>query len=201
MNPKWIVTALASGCLAGQLCVAGEPGLRDIVAKPDVTDEVLVRGTRLRELRAAVVAAEDRFYAQYNALNKVDDYDIECFRDPHTGSRIPQRRCFTKLQLEAMSQQGREVVEWFQSQAAAGENVPGRDTDTGSAGMSGRGRPPNTDPVAVWQAHYDDYRDNLLFLLKMNPGLQDLARAGEDAKQRYESEYKRRLKGRLVLID
>src|SRR5512139_2187910 len=202
MNPKWIVMAMASGCLSGQFCAAGQPELRDSVAKPEVTDEVLVRGTRLRELRAAVVAAEDRFYEQYNALNKVDDYDVECFKDVRTGTRIPQRRCFTKLQLEAMSQQGKEVLQMMQDHPKPIEGIPGQPAaDQGPAGMTGAGRLPNTNPEAIWLAHYDDYRDNMLYLLKMNPGLRRLAQAGEDAKRRYDSEHKRRLKGRLILID
>ncbi|HMA10311.1 MAG TPA: hypothetical protein VKO83_00390, partial [Steroidobacteraceae bacterium] len=73
--------------------------------------------------------------------------------------------------------------------------------DPGPAGMTGRGRPPNTDPVAIWLAHYDDYRDNMLYLLKVNPDLRRLAQAGEDAKKRYDSEHKRRLKGRLILTE
>ena len=121
--------------------------------------------------------------------------------DVHTGQRIPQRRCYAKLQLEAMAQHGQEVLEMFRQQADVSEHVAGQNDNPGAAGMTGRGRPPNTDPVAIWLAHYDDYRDNLLFLLKMNPELRELAQAGEDAKSRYEAEYKRRLKGRLVLFE
>lgn len=192
MRRKWIGILLTSGILGAPLCTA---------AQPEVTDEVLVRGTRLKDLKTAIAKAEDRFYVRYNELNKVDKYDVECRMDVHTGQRIPQRRCYAKLQLEAMAQHGQEVLEMFRQQAAASEHVAGQNDNPGAAGMTGRGRPPNTDPVAIWLAHYDDYRDNLLFLLKMNPELRDLAQAGEDAKSRYEAEYKRRLKGRLVLFE
>jgi hypothetical protein len=144
---------MIAGILLSPLCNAG----------PESTEEVLVRGTRLRDLRAAIVTAEDRFYEQYNALNKVDDFDIECIRDAHTGTRIPQRRCFARVLREAM--------------------------------------PPNTDPAAVWAARYDEYRDNMLYLLKMHPELRHLASEGEAAQRRYDAEYRRRLKGRAVLFE
>jgi hypothetical protein len=121
--------------------------------------------------------------------------------DAHTGQRIPQRRCYTRLQLDAMAQQGQEVVEMFRQQAAVSEHEAGQNDNPGPAGMTGRGRPPNTDPAGIWLAHYDDYRDNMLFLLKMNPELLKLAQAGEEAKKRYDAEYRRRLKGRLVLVE
>jgi hypothetical protein len=69
------------------------------------------------------------------------------------------------------------------------------------AGMTAVGRPPNTDPQAVWLAHYDEYRDNFLYLLKMNPDLRRMARDAERAQRRYDREYKRRLQGRLFLIE
>jgi len=171
-------------CLAVQGAVGAQPDSASNPARTETTDEVLVRGTRLRELRAAIVEAEDRFYARYNELNKVDDFDIECAMDAHTGTLIKQRRCFTKLQLEARSQNGREVLQMFQDQAA---------------GLTGR--PPNTDPEAVWLAHYDDYRDNILYLLKVHPELRRLARERDDAEKRYSTEYRRRLKGRLIHIE
>jgi len=201
MGPQWIVIATFAACLQGLHCDAAMPGVDGDAVKPEVTDEVLVRGTRLSDLRRAVVEAENRFYEQYNALNKVDDYDVECFKDLRTGTRIPRRICLTRLQLESMSRHGREVLEMFQQQAPVDEFVPGQAGDPGPAGMTAVGRPPNTDPVAIWLARYDDYRDNMLYLLKMNPGLQRLAQAGEDAKRRYEAERNRRMAGRLAVIE
>jgi len=182
VGPKCVVIALA--WLAVQAAAGGQPEPATGPGSTGITEEVLVRGTRLRELRAAIVQAEDRFYARYNELNKVDRFDIECAMDAHTGTLIKQRRCFTKLQLEARSQNGREVLQMFQEQAA---------------GLTGT--PPNTDPEAVWLAHYDDYRDNMLYLLKVHPELRRLARDRDDAQKRYDTEYRRRLKGRLILRD
>lgn len=186
MKPKWVVIAMGCLCLAAPWCGAAQPEAQGRPAASQLTDEVVVRGTRLRELKAEIVAAEERFYARYNELNKVDDYDIECALDTHTGTKIPQRRCFTRLQLAARSQHGFETLQMFQDQSEGTGRVP---------------RPPNTDPDAVWLARYDDYRDNMLYLLKMNPDLRRLAREREAAERRFNAEYKRRLGGRLVVFE
>jgi hypothetical protein len=183
MRWSWPCIVMICGCVAGPPCDAAQPG-PEASATTDITDEVLVRGTRLRELKAAIVAAEDRFYVRYNELNKVDAYDILCALDAHTGTKLKQRRCFTKVQLEAKARNALETLQMFQEQ-----------------GMGLTGRPPNTDPTAVWLAHFDDYSSNMLYLLKVNPDLRRLARESENAQKRYDAEYKRRLKGRLILIE
>jgi hypothetical protein len=174
---------LIAAWLGVHLCCVAQSAPK---ATPDaeLTDEVLVRGTRLAELRAAIVKAEDLFYARYNELNKVDKFDIECALDAHTGTKLKQRRCFTKLQLDATAQNGTEVLRMLQEQ-----------------GLGLTGTPPNTDPQAVWLAHFDDYKINMLYMLKMNPDLRQLARDSEEAQKRYDAEHKRRLKGRLVLFE
>jgi hypothetical protein len=201
MTPKCVVSAIIAGILLPPLCCATQESPGSSKTGADSTEEILVQGTRLRELRAAIIAAEDRFYEQYNALNKVDDFDIECIRDAHTGTRIPQRRCLARVLREAMARQGSETAEYFQQQAPVGEHVPGQEDNPGPAGMTGRGRPPNTDPATVWAARYDEYRDNMLYLLKMHPELRHLASEGEVAQRRFDAEYRRRLKGRIVLLE
>ena len=115
MRWNWPGIVMICCCVAGPLCEAAQPA-PDASATTDITDEVLVRGTRLRELKAAIVAAEDRFYARYNELNKVDAFDIECATDAHTGTKLKQRRCLTRLQLEARARNALETLQMFQEQ-------------------------------------------------------------------------------------
>jgi hypothetical protein len=193
-------TALVLACLAMPVAATEQPATAPDSSRSEAIDEVLVRGTRLRELRAEIVAAEDRFYARYNELNKVDDFDIACAEDAHTGTRIPRRRCFTKVQQDAKAQHGLEVLQMFQQQSGSGPADPSQ-SDARSAGMTAVGRPPNTDPVAVWEARFDEYRDNMLYLMKMHPELRRMAREAEKAQRRYDDEHRRRLRGRLLLIE
>lgn len=196
----WAHSALiAAALLTVRIGEGAQPGLTPDQARFGTSEEVLVRGTRLRELKAAIVVAEDRFYARYNELNLVDDYDIDCRMDAHTGTRIPQRRCFAKLLLKAMALEGEEALRAFQDHPKP-QDMPGAPpSEPRPAGMSAAGSVPHTNPEAEWLAHFDDYRDNMLYLLAKHPELQRLARAAEDAKKRYDSEYRRRLKGRLVV--
>ncbi len=73
----------------------------DATTSSAVLDEVVVNGTRMRELRDAVIKAEDRVVARYNGLNQVDDLDIECIKYTPTGTRLSYRFCLTRLQERA----------------------------------------------------------------------------------------------------
>jgi hypothetical protein len=147
---------------------------------------VLVRGIRLRELKAAVVEAEDRFYARYNDLNKVAIFDIECRVEAPLGTRIPQRWCLTNIQLRAKRDYAREYLQNLQSATAFGGD---------------EGKPPDTNPDLVWASRYEEYSDNMLQLLKQNPELRRLADEAEEARKRFNAEYTRRLNGRLILLE
>jgi hypothetical protein len=178
---------LLSGLAAASLCPAAQAPTppaspRTVTASSTETEEILVRGTRLYELRAAIIAAEERFYARYNELNKVDDFDIQCTVAAPTGSRLKQRTCQTKLQARAQQEQGREFLQMVQDQAAGG---------TG-------GMPPSTDPDSAFLARYQDYKENVLYLLKMNPELRRLVREREEAEKRYDTQRKRQFKGRWL---
>jgi hypothetical protein len=164
------------------MCEAAQPA-PDASATTDITDEVLVRSTRLRELKAAIVAAEDRFYVRYNELNKVDAFDIECALDAHTGTKLKQRRCFTRVQLEARARNALETLQMFQEQ-----------------GLGLTGRPPNTDPEAVWLAHRRLPGQHAL-PAEDESGPRRLASESENAQKRYDAEHRRRLKGRLMLVE
>ena len=59
----------------------------------------------------------------------------------------------------------------------------------------GLGKPPDTDPRVVWAARYEEYKTNMLDLLKQNPDLRRLADKGEEARKRYDAEPERRREG------
>jgi len=151
----------------------------------DVLDEVLVQGTRLRELKKAIVVAEDRFYARYNELNKRDLFDIECRVEAPLGTKIPQRWCLTNVQLRARRDYAREYLQNLQSGSQFGYE----------------GKPPDTNPDLVWASRYEEYTEIMLRLLKQHPDLRHLADEAEAAKKRFDAEYKRRLNGRLILVE
>jgi len=187
MAREWLGILMISTCIGAEVCAAAEPMMgKSPVTSAEDLDEVLVRSSRLSHLKAAIAEAEDRFYVRYNDLNKVDDFDIECAVDAPLGTKIPQRVCLTKVQLNAKAQYGLEYLLSLQAMAKF------------AGGTQGLGKPPDINPTAVWDARYDEYKKNMLSLLEHHPDLRRLAREGEEAKERYDAEYKRRLKGRLM---
>jgi len=91
----------ATPLLAGEATVAVTPENLDGI---QTLDEVIVKG-RLDSLSSAmqaVIAAEERFYARYNEINKDDRLDITCRVGLPTGTRIPVRSCQTRLVEDVM---------------------------------------------------------------------------------------------------
>jgi len=168
------------GLIAGAAFLAptwGAETASPTVATAEITDEVIVRGTPLWELRENVIKAEDRFYARYNELNKVDDFDVECRWDAPTGTRIKYRGCLTRLAARAAQGYASDYVYFLQ----------------------GSGPMPANDPHMALLDRYADYKENVLYLLKMNPDLRRLVQERAAAVKRYNDERRKYFKGRLVV--
>lgn len=140
-------------------------------------EEVLVRGTHMYELRAAIVEAEDRFFDLYNDLNKVDDFRISCTMIQLTGTKLNQRYCRTRLDDRAQSDEARSFLEAVQEGAAQARGM---------------------DAASVIMAHEQEYRRNFAQLLVDNPELLEKAKEVEAAMTRYEQERVKRARGRLI---
>ncbi len=65
------------------------------VASNDETidDSVVVGQKSLAELRRDAFQAEEDFYSLYNKLNDDKEYDVRCFYEKQTGSRIKNHVC------------------------------------------------------------------------------------------------------------
>lgn len=78
---------------------AVDPSTQVDIMEVETLDEVVVKGnlTSLSGLRAAIIAAEDRFYARWNELNADDQYDIQCRVEAPTGRRMFRRSCAPRV--------------------------------------------------------------------------------------------------------
>jgi hypothetical protein len=65
-------------------------------------DEILVRGTRVRD---AIAAAEDEFFLLYNSLNKDDDYSASCVFIPLGDTQIRSHICIPGFMADALADQ------------------------------------------------------------------------------------------------
>ncbi len=59
------------------------------------TENIVVRGRRLHELRFELRVAEDAVYARFNDINSDDRFDIHCEDEKRTASRMTERRCLS----------------------------------------------------------------------------------------------------------
>jgi hypothetical protein len=61
-------------------------------------EEVIVRGSKpLIKLKHEMYRAEEALYDLFNSLNTDDDFDIRCYEEVPTGSKIPRRVCRTNF--------------------------------------------------------------------------------------------------------
>lgn len=176
MNMRWTWALIAGAAFLAPTCGAVEAAAARPAAASGVSEEVVVHGTALWALREDVIKAEDRFYARYNELNKVDDFDVECKWSAPTGSHIQQRGCLTRLAMRADQVYASDYVNFLQ----------------------GAGPMPDNDPHMVLLDRYTEFKENVLYLLKTSPELRRLVRERAEAVKRYNDERRRRFKGRLL---
>lgn len=150
-------------------------------------DEVVVRGTRLSELRSAIVKAEDRFYARYNEINQIRDFDIDCIMDAPTGMKKKFRRCRTHLEVRARTEEAGDILERLQ-----------RHTSVVDGGDPVSARTVSIDIMSAYAGREEQFRQHFLKLVNTHPELRALLNEREEAEARYERERARRSRGRLI---
>jgi hypothetical protein len=68
---------------------------------PEQPEEIIVRGKPLSQYRLELERARDEMYELFNEANEDDDTDIQCRNELPTGSRIPERACWSRAQDRA----------------------------------------------------------------------------------------------------
>ena len=136
-------------------------------------DEVEVTGTRLWKMRQQLVELEDRFYALYNELNENDDFDVTCRMEAPLGTRLRKRNCKVAYVEDAEAEQGQAFVR--------GEFAP--------------------DPQLIALERQTEYRAAALKVINSDKRLRRLIEERMKLEERYESERKRRFKGRWILFE
>ena len=79
MSVKLLVLLTAVGAASMQAqSAADRPSAAEASAASEQTEEIVVRGRRLSELRYELQAAREHAYGVFNALNSNDEFDIHC---------------------------------------------------------------------------------------------------------------------------
>jgi hypothetical protein len=162
-------------------CVAAERNAGDGATRnsPELLDEVTVSGTRLYQMRKAIIKVEDQFYELYNALNEDKQYDISCGKPAATGTLIAIRACEPQFVRTATEDEARGLL------------------DSLVDGGASRALP--ADQVII--SKQVDYTNNMLAILRKNPKLRALVRQQAEMQRKYDVARHERMKGRLVLFE
>src|SRR5262245_41248218 len=73
-------------------------------------EEVIVRAKPLNRYRVEVELARDEMIRVFNEANEGEDNDVQCRYEAPTGSRIPQRVCFSTAQDRASAGAARHFL-------------------------------------------------------------------------------------------
>lgn len=160
-------------CAAASLAPAAQGERAMSGAEGQELAEVVVRGTRLWQLRAAIIEAEDRFYARYNQLNANDDFDVHCRQEAPLGTRLKQRVCRIAFQEEAQADHAQVLF--------TGGFAP--------------------DPRLVMLERSEEYRANALAVINGDRHLRALVRERERLEKKYEEERRKRFKDRWIIFE
>lgn len=135
--------------------------------------EVTAEREKLREMRAKLIEAEDRFYELYNKLNTDDQFDVVCSMEKRTGTNISARVCRPVFVNDATEEEAKAFL--------AGYFVP--------------------PAQMVIADKYPQFEKHMLAVINKQPELRKLIREHEKLQQRYEKERKERFKGRKILFE
>jgi hypothetical protein len=99
-------------------------------ARKSGSEEFIVSGKPADpdQVRRALLAAEDRFYARYNELNTDDEYDVSCRVEAPLGQRLKERYCEPRFVQEAARDNTASVLN--ASRGSAGNNFARAQSDS-----------------------------------------------------------------------
>jgi hypothetical protein len=102
-----------------------------VLAQPaEQPEEIVVRAKPLYRYRAEIEVARDEMIRLFNEANEGEDNDVRCRYEPPTGSRIPQRVCFSAAQDRASAKLARDFLQ-------AGTMSTGSAASGGTAAIGG----------------------------------------------------------------
>lgn len=158
------------GCAVSAAFAAPEP------ASPVGSQDVVVQGKSLNELRSDARKAERRFHSLYDQLNQDVQQQVSCEDDAATGTRFKKRKCTTRAADNATAQAAQDYV------GTADLNTSSTSTRTGRTAAADAAGP--ADKVASAPERYvakvdsvdlknpqDSYRRNLEKLMNEHPEL------------------------------
>ena len=98
------------GCALLVVCFAAAPSGLVLAQSAEEPEEIIVRAKPLNLYRAEIELARDEMIRVFNEANEGEDNDVRCRYEAPTGSRIPQRVCFSTAQDRASANGARAFL-------------------------------------------------------------------------------------------
>src|SRR5262245_57309368 len=92
------------------VCFAAAPSGLVLAQSAEEPEEIIVRAKPLNRYRAEIELARDEMIRLFNEANEGEDNDVRCRYEAPTGSRIPQRVCFSTAQDRASAGAARQFL-------------------------------------------------------------------------------------------
>jgi hypothetical protein len=146
-------------------------------------DEVRIEGRyqKLSEMKAEIENLEGQFYAAYNKLNPMPQYNIACQASAPLGSHIVQRRCRPLFISQAAELKSESFVD-----------AQGRVLVDGSS---------NVSSPAIIQQQMQAYQKNMIDIVRKHPELLQLLEERSALAERYQALLNKKLKKKPFLSD
>jgi hypothetical protein len=103
------LAVLGAGSAAAQTGPAARDG-GEAPSRQDNSDEVIVHGRRLGDLRLAVESARQRAYDIFNEINGDNDFDVHCGAEKRDFSHMKRRLCRPQFENRIQAQAAKEYM-------------------------------------------------------------------------------------------
>jgi hypothetical protein len=162
----------------------GDLGPEAVRSLLDAVPEVQIEASRekLSGMRAELVRLEDEFFAAYNKVNEIRDYNVNCERARQGGVAV--HRCRPVFQIKG------EVIG-----ANAAQNTIGYDQKPFSFVFGYQGSD------LSWQLRIPDYQKHMIEIVSQHPELQELLKERRALAARYDVVRRTKFKGKLFVWD
>ena len=182
---------LSMNAIGGLALAQTEPSARErgATASQEQTEEVVVRGRRIGELRAEVEDARERAYELFNDLNGNDEFDVYCHNESRSGTNVPQVICRAQFENRISAAAAREYLSGLFS-ACNGAGGVTQDCMFSNAGAAGINRAQGVEGQLGGKS--EQMADEILRVARENDEFAQAILDWYEASQQYDAARKRR---------
>ena len=192
MRGSVALIVLSMNAIGGLALAQTEPSARErgATASQEQTEEVVVRGRRIGELRAEVEDARERAYELFNDLNGNDEFDVYCHNESRSGTNVPQVICRAQFENRISADAAGEYLSGLFSACNQEEGGVTQDCMFSNAGAGGINRAQGVEGQLPGKR--EQMADEIMRVARENDEFAQAIIDWYEASQQYEVARKRR---------